>query len=145
MNNVEKKLLWKFNLLDLTLIALVVFSMAAFLYKVAVGNGDGDRVCEFTYICEEAPTELLKKVGEGGICVDAETGAELGRVKGINTEVFAATPSKARASIYAETEGTVLDHGVEVGDTVYLKGQNLQLIVGDSVFEVYVADIKTEK
>lgn len=139
----EKRLLWKFNLIDLILIALVLFSLAALLYKVAVGSGEGDRSYEFSYVCDEAPSEFLYGVAEGDKCADADNGTELGTVKWINVEELQATPGKARAVIGAEIKGTRLEHGVNVGDALYLKGQKVQLIVDDSVFEAYISDIKT--
>lgn len=140
----EKRLLWKFNLIDLILIALVLFSLAALVYKITIGNNDGDRSYEFVYVCEGAPADLLYAVGEGEKCVDADAGTELGTVSRVNVEEIQATPSKAKATIATRVKGTALEHGVNVGYSLYLKGQKIQLIVGGSVFEVYISDIRSD-
>lgn len=49
---------------------------------------------------------------------------------------------KTAMRIYARTNGYEAERGVAIGENVYLKGKKLNLIVGDTVYEVYISDIK---
>lgn len=59
----------------------------------------------------------------------------------INTAEKSPVP-KTAMRIYARTNGYEAERGVAIGENVYLKGKKLNLIVGDTVYEVYISDIK---
>lgn len=137
----NRKLIWKFNIIDLIIIAIVLLSLFALVYRMVSGNGEEKRSYTLTYICEDAPTNLLYEIQNGEACADGDTSTKLGAV----TEVSFSDNSednRSSAAIRAEVEGYKTDHGITVGETVYLKGMPINLIVGDSVFEVYIGDIE---
>ena len=137
----NRKLIWKFNIIDLIIIAIVLLSLFALVYRMVSGNGEEKRGYTFTYICEDAPTALLYEIQNGEVCADGDTSTELGTVTEVS--VFAnPEDSRSSATIRAEVEGYKTDHGVTVSDTIYLKGMPLNLIIGDSVFEVYVGNLE---
>ena len=37
--------------------------------------------------------------------------------------------------------GEKTEHGIKVGDVLYLKGKEFNLIIGDAIFAVYVSNI----
>ena len=137
----NRKLIWKFNIIDLIIIAIVLLSLFALVYRMISGNGEEKRSYTLTYICEYSPTNLLYEIQNGEACADGDTSTKLGAV----TEVSFSDNSednRSSAAIRAEVEGYKTDHGITVGETVYLKGMPINLIVGDSVFEVYIGDIE---
>lgn len=140
----DRKLFWKFNIIDLILIALVMFSLLALVYKITIGNGEGEKSYEFICVCESGVYDLLNGINEGEVCADADLGTELGTVAWKNVEQNQSIPEKARGAIGVSVTAKGMEHGVNIGDSLYLKGQKIQLIVGDSVFDTYISDIKTD-
>lgn len=137
----NRKLIWKFNIIDLTIIAIVLLSLFALVYRMVSGSGEEKRSYTLTYICEDAPTALLYEIQRGEACADGDTSTELGTVTDVS--VYGnPEDSRGNAAIRAEVEGYKTDHGVTVSDTVYLKGMHLNLIIGDSVFEAYIGNIE---
>lgn len=77
----SKKIIWKFNIIDLLLIFIIVLSIAALIYKSAWGKKNSEyRTYTVTYVCDNTPIELIDKVHEGDICVDSSNGNEIGEL-----------------------------------------------------------------
>ena len=51
-------------------------------------------------------------------------------------------PTHARAVLVTEAEGAKAEHGVKVDGVILLRALKLDLIVGDTVLNVYVSDVK---
>ena len=136
-----KKLIWKFNIIDILLIVLISLSIVALVYKTVKGSSGKEREFVLTCVCENSPTELLYGIKTGDTCVDGETGEELGVISGCTVTPNAENDGKGRAEIYAVVSGTKEKHGIYVENSVYLKGKTFSLIVDDSVFYVYISDI----
>ncbi len=137
----NKKIIWKLNIIDLLIITLLLISLTALVYRLTWGSGGDEQIFEITYICDEASIELLRDIRSGDECSDWDLGTELGRITGASSEALPDAPDKGRAYIKTSVEGVKSSHGTTIGDSVYLKGKNLNLIVGDSVFEVYISNI----
>lgn len=138
----NKKLIWKFNIIDLLIIGIVLLSLFALFYRMISGSDADERDYTLTYICEDAPLTLLYDIKSGEECADADLGTDLGIITAVNAEANPEDDDRGRAAIAAEVTGFETDHGVTIGDSVYLKGKTVNLIVGDSVFEVYIKDIE---
>lgn len=138
----EKKLIWKFNIIDLLIIAIVALSLIALIYKLTWGSGEEKGSFEFTYVCSEAPAELLYSVKRGDICIDGDSGSSLGKISDVRAEILPDSPDKGKAVFKASAKGAKTEHGITINDNIYLKGKTLNLIIGDSVFEVYISDMK---
>lgn len=139
--DMNKKLLWKFNIIDLLIMAIILLGLIALVYRMVAGAGEDERTYTITYICEDAPLGLLYSIADGDLCVDGELGTSLGSVRHINAEINPHNDRRGRATITTTVDGFKAEHGVNIADTIYLKGKILNLIVGDSVFEVYIANI----
>ncbi len=137
----NKKLLWKFNIIDLLIMAIILLGLIALVYRMVAGAGEDERTYTITYICEDAPLGLLYSIDDGDLCVDSELGTNLGSVRHVNTEVNPDMESRGRATITTTVDGFKAEHGISIEDTIYLKGKILNLIVADSIFEVYIANI----
>lgn len=126
----------------------------------------------FTYVCTTAPRELTENLQIGAPCADGDTGTDLGTLSFSETEVLpaqipaptatrnsrnedenvssTATPTTAptqapdtvKLILRSELEGRSVEHGVEIEDALYLKGKTIHLIVDQTIFDVYIADIK---
>lgn len=154
----SKKIIWKLNIIDLLLLAVILLSICALIYKATWGGSDDEhRIYEVSYVCENVPIEILNGLTEGMECSDYASGSDLGvfkRVeyepisdKAINREVSASPvpteqPTHARAVITTEADGVKAEHGVKIDGTVLLKALKLDLIVGDTVLNVYVNEVK---
>ncbi len=137
----DKKIFWKFNIIDLIIIAAVVLALIALIYKMS-GAPDGDKKAyEFTYICENAPQELFMGIEEGEACADGATGAKLGTVLYRQAEL-SENGEKAKGIICFKAEGIKITHGINIEENVYLNGSRLNLVVGDSIFDGYISDIR---
>lgn len=132
----------KFNIIDILLIALIFLSLISLLYKLTWGSSEKYQSYEFVYICDSAPSELADSVSAKSKCADGDTGENLGEVVSADIYGIDGTPDRSRIQIRVKTNGYESDHGVAVGNTVYLKGKKLNLIVGDTVFETYISEIK---
>lgn len=137
----DKKIIWKFNLIDLIIIALVILSIIALVYKLFLGSNNNIQNFEIICVCDEAPTELLYGISTGSECIDGTSGVELGKVVRSDIEPLGENSDKSKGIISLIVEGTKNKHGISIGDTIYLKGSNFSLIIDDSVFDVYIYDI----
>ena len=55
----SKKIIWKFNIIDLLLIFIIVLSIAALIYKSAWGKKNSEyRTYTVTYVCAVSYTHL---------------------------------------------------------------------------------------
>ena len=122
----------KFNIIDILLIALIFLSLISLLYKLTWGSSEKYQSYEFVYICDSAPSELADSVSAKSKCADGDTGENLGEVISADIYGIDGTPDRSRIQIRVKTNG----------NTVYLKGKKLNLIVGDTVFETYISEIK---
>ena len=137
----EKKFFGKFNIIDMIIFGVILLSLFALVFRMVSGSDEDKGVYAVTFICEEAPEVLLWEIEKGELCTDGDSGTELGEVSDIFI-VPADENSKPIAYITSQTEAYKADHGIAVDDTVYLKGSRINLIIGDSIFEVYIKDIK---
>lgn len=169
----SKKIIWKLNIIDLLLIAIIIISICALIYKATWGGDDEYRTYEITYVCENVPIEILDAMPEGAVCSDYDTGSDLGVLKRIEyTPIIedepqqktaepsggdedsdeetdgstsprpTKTPTRANAVIVTEADGAKAEHGIKVDQTVMLKALKVDLIVGDTVLDSYVREIK---
>lgn len=132
----------KFNIIDILLITLIFLSLISLVYKLTWGGGEKYQSYEFVYVCEDAPNELINSVSDGLKCADGDTGENLGEVMYADIHGGDGSSGRSDAEIRVRTNGYESEHGVAVGNTVYLKGKKLNLIVGDTVFEAYISEIK---
>lgn len=176
----QKKIVWKLNIIDLLLLTIILLSLIALIYKSVWGKQTAEyKPYSMTFVCESTPIELLDKVNSDETCIDGLLGAELGVVTSINsTPIFdnsssiysenflnsndndngqtnnnrqlsqtptprpSAEPVRARATFVVSVEGAQTEHGVRVEQSVYLMGQTTQIVIGDTIFDVYLSDIK---
>lgn len=137
----NRKIIWKFNIIDLLIMAIVLLSIFALFYRMVAGGGEDERIYTITYMCEEAPLELLYNIRGNDSCAGGDARTELGTVTGISITEIADSPYGS-AEIRSEVEAFKSDHGIIIDDNVYLKGMPLSLIVGDSIFNVYIKNIE---
>ncbi|MGN0179194.1 MAG: hypothetical protein ACI4DY_07115 [Monoglobaceae bacterium] len=135
-----KRMLQRFNIIDFLLMALVIISLAALLYRILPGGAGDDTDFEITYICDGTPAQLTSSIRNGAQCADGDTGEDLGEV----TDFYGETGEGdiMKFTLRTLTKASEGDHGVVIGNTPYLKGKKMNLIVDDTVFEVYISDIK---
>ena len=137
----DKKLIWKFNIIDILLIALIILSIFTLVYKTVKSSSGKEQSFRLTCICEDTPLDLLYSIKTGDVCVDGETGNELGQISSCVVTPSPENDGKGRAEIYTDVFGTKEKHGIYVNKSVYLKGKTFSLIVDDSVFYVYISNI----
>ena len=171
----SKKIVWRLNIIDLLLLAIIVLSICALIYKATWGSGEEYRTYEVSYVCENIPIEILNSLQEGMDCSDYDSGSDLGKFKRAEyTPIIEAAaaqnpagtddadneeddeddednkptpaptkePTHARAVLVTEAEGAKAEHGVKVDGVILLRALKLDLIVGDTVLNVYVSDVK---
>lgn len=139
----ERKLLWKFNIIDLILIAVIGLGLIALIYKLTWGQpSDETQAYLFTYVCESAPEEVYRDIQPGAFCSNAETGHSLGKLTNLVLSDIPDSNKKKQGVFITTLEGAPGEHGVLVEDVTYLKGKELQLVVDDSMFFVYLSDIQ---
>ena len=143
----NKKIIWKFNIIDLLIIAVLLVSLTALVYRVTWGRSEGEQTFALTFECDEAPLALLRDVRSGEECSDGDAGTDLGEVEGIFFEPLEEGSDKGRATINTVAEGSKPEnnHGVTIEDTIYLRGKPIDLVIGDTVFKVYISGIKAVK
>lgn len=137
-----KKIFWKFNIIDLLLIALLILSISALIYKMTWGSKNKEAQFNITYICEDAPLELLYGIKTGDKCADSDKGVELGTVSGCSVSPNPDNNGKGKVEIFTTVIGIRAEHGLSINNNMYLRGKSFPLIIGDSVFNVYISDIK---
>ena len=98
----SKKIIWKLNIIDILLLAIIILSVAALIYKSAWGRGNNKyETYTITYVCESSPIDLLNKVEYGDICIDGSYGNEIGVLDNINL-----TPITENYSVAAISNGS---------------------------------------
>ncbi len=50
-------------------------------------------------------------------------------------------PTHAKAIFTTSVEGAQTEHGLKIDSNVYLIGQSMQIIIGNTIFDVYISDI----
>ncbi|MBE5040636.1 DUF4330 family protein [Ructibacterium gallinarum] len=139
----NKKIFWRFNIIDLILIAVIVLSLIALLYKVTQDAGEEElHFYRLTYICQEAPKEIFEGISPGIPCADGDYGTPLGNIESVDTDNTAPTEGFQKAIFISVAEGRKADHGIMIGDVLYLKGKYFNLMAGDSIFSVYLSAIE---
>ena len=140
----ERKIIWKLNIIDLILIAVVGLSLIALVFKLTWGKpSDDTKAYLFTYVCDSAPAEVYQGLESGSLCRDAETGTALGKLTNLIVNEIPNNDKQKQGVFISALEGAKGEHGVLVDDITYLKGQELKLVVDDSVFSVYLSQIQT--
>ncbi len=199
----QKKIIWKLNIIDLLLIVIILLSILALIYKSVSGSGDESEYREYklTYVCESAPIRLFETINQGELCIDAATGDEVGELSDFEvTPLFEYIPSapetlesvsedendeeisedsdedstddenaedsensedserrskkntptprptpeptRAKAVFTAAVDAAKAEHGIRINKNVYLIGQSMQLVIGNTVFDVYISDMQ---
>ena len=139
----ERKLLWKFNIIDLVLLGVIALSLIALCYKIIWGQDAKDsQTFLFTYICTSAPEEVYQGIVAGAECSDGEFGVSLGKLTNLTLSDIPEEPKQKQGVFITALNGEEGVHGVSVEDVLYLKGKECKLVVEDSVFLVYLSDIQ---
>lgn len=139
----QKKIIWKLNIVDLLLIVILGLSVLGLVYKFTFGQTEENlQAFTFTYVCEESPLEVLRSAEEGEGCADGDYGTSLGSLQSAQIEALADRPDAGRAVFVTQVDGEKAEHGVTVGDVLYLKGKRFNLMIGDAMFNVYISDIQ---
>ena len=138
----ERKIFWKLNIIDIILIAVVVLSLFALVYKLTRDNNDDPSSYLFTFVCDSAPAEVYDGIETGTPCSDGDAGVGLGNLTGLTLSDIADDASHKQGVFTVGLNGIQGEHGVTVEDVLYLKGKCLNLIAGDSVFSVYLSDMQ---
>lgn len=137
----DRKILWKFNIVDLMLIAVILIGAIALIYNLVSGSGSEEEPFLFTYICRSAPNEAFDGIDKGVMCMDGDYGSSLGKLTNADISEIKDDEYNKQAVFVSALSGVKTEHGVTVGDVLYLKGKELNLVVGDSVFSVYLSDM----
>lgn len=140
----ERKIFWKFNIIDLLLISIILIGLIVLVYKVTLGR-ESDKTTNylFSYTCQSAPSEAFNGVVTGLDCSDGDYGNSLGQLTAINISDIENDNQNKRATFVTLIKGKEMEHGVAIDETLYLKGKELNLIIGDSVFRVYLSNIQS--
>lgn len=203
----QKKIIWKLNIIDLLLIVIILLSILALIYKSVSGSGDESEYREYTltYVCESAPIRLFDTINQGELCIDGATGEEVGELADFEvTPIFeyvpapetpeptpdeedeeeisentdeentdeentdeenaedpesgdnedrsvkkntptprpTPEPTRAKAVFTTTVEAAKAEHGIRINKNVYLIGQSMQLVIGNTVFDVYISDMQ---
>ncbi len=139
----QRRIIWKFNIIDIILIVVLCISLLCLIYKFTFGRENDDKQSFlFTYICEESPTVVLKSINAGETCGDGDYGTSLGDLKSVVIKTDEKASETGSAEFVSEVSGEKAEHGVTIGDVLYLKGKRFNLMVGDSMFNVYISEIE---
>lgn len=211
----QKKIIWKLNIIDLLIITIILLSILALIYKSVSGSGDESEYREYrlTYVCESAPIRLFDTIENGSLCIDGGTGDEVGELAGFEVTPiieyaapFSETsgpdakdevdenaedenadsenldenedaenedaenedaenennyedeerktrkstptprptpePTRAKAVFSTTVDAAKAEHGIRINKNVYLIGQSMQLVIGNTVFDVYISDMQ---
>ncbi len=139
----NRKLIWKFNIIDLLLLAIFLVCLLALVYKLAWGkNTEDTETFLFTCVCPSAPAEILEGLETGLPCMDGDYGNTLGTLTHLQQHPAEDDPSRQLVTFSFRVEGKKADHGVLAEDTLYLKGKNFSLVIEDSIFSVYLSKIE---
>lgn len=194
----QKKIIWKLNIIDLLLIIIIALSIAALIYKSVSGGDDSEyRNYNLTFVCESAPIGLFDTIDSDRLCIDGGTGEEIGELRDFeitpiveyappiaaqptaepdenedenvsedeeadnenaedeendreNREERRSTPrpsptpepTRAKAVFNITSEAAKAEHGIRINKNVYLLGQSMQLVIGDTVFDVYISNME---
>lgn len=139
----ERKIFWKFNIVDLALIAIIIIGLAALVYGLVRDSGGQDEgTFLITYTCRTAPNEALDGIESGAECMDGDYGNSLGKLTDIKQYEIKDDDQNRKVVFVAAVKGIKSEHGVTIGDVLYLKGKELNLVAADSVFSVYLSDIR---
>lgn len=139
----QRRIIWKFNIIDITLIVILCISLLCLIYKFTFGrDNDESQSFLFTYVCDESPMVVLKSIDVGETCGDGDYGTSLGDLKSVVIETDGENEKNGSAVFMSQVSGEKAEHGVTIGDVLYLKGKRFNLMVGDSMFNVYISEIE---
>lgn len=142
----EKKIFWKFNIVDLALIAVIIIGLAAMIYGFVKGDDKRDtETFLITYTCRSAPNEALDGIESGAECMDGDYGNSLGKLTDIRRYEIKDDSLNQQVVFVTAVNGIKSEHGVTINDVLYLKGKELNLVAADSVFSVYLSGIQELK
>lgn len=173
----SKKIVWKFNIIDILLILIVLISIISLIYKSTFGSSDAQlQTFYVTYVCESTPAEVVGSIKAGDSCMDGDSNISLGVLTESNSEPLEtpapptatprdeasssndegdgedgagaasvesenSAPGKSRAVFTTEVEAYKYDHGIYIEDSVYVLGKQVNLVIGDAIFDSYVSNI----
>lgn len=135
----ERKIIWKFNVIDLLIIAAILVSCIVLAYRFFSDNQKASEF-KFTYTCDSAPRSLLSEIKTGEPLADGDTGKAIGTVTDCIID-----EDNIGGVIYATISGFDEKHGISASDSLFLKGQSRRIIIGDCIFDVYISDIEKEE
>ena len=139
----DRKIFWKFNIVDIILIAIILISIFFIIFRASnMRENDKNISYLFTYTCQSAPKEAYDGLSTGMSCSDGEYGNSLGQLTAINVLDIENDSNKKGASFTTVLKAKPEEHGVSSEEVLYLKGKELKLIIGDSVFDVYLSGIQ---
>lgn len=141
----EKKIFWKFNIIDLVLIAIVIVGLIALIYNFAYGGNHDEETYLITYTCQSAPNEAFDGISVGAGCMDGDNGTKLGKLTDVRISDIQDDDKNRQAVFVTAVNCVKSEHGVSISNALYLKGKELSLVVADSVFSVYLSDIRSLK
>ena len=139
----DRKIFWKLNIMDLLLIGILAISIFALIYKITWGSkADKTESYLFTYVCQSTPKETLSGIAQGMACTDGDYATELGALTAMHEDAIDGNPDQRKVTFSSCLKGKKNTHGVTVNEVLYLKGKNFNLVIGDSIFSVYLSDIR---
>lgn len=139
----DRKILWKFNIVDVILIAIILISIFVLIFRASTTK-ESDKTISylFTYTCQSAPREAYDGLSSGMSCSDGDYGNSLGQLTALNVIDIENDSNNKSASFSTVLKAKPEEHGVSTEEVLYLKGKELKLIIGDSVFDVYLSGIQ---
>lgn len=94
----SKKIVWKFNIIDILLILIVLVSIVSLIYKSTFGSSDAQlQTFYVTYVCESTPPEVVGSIKAGDGCMDGDSNISLGVLTESSSEPIA-TPAPPTAT-----------------------------------------------
>ena len=139
----DRKIFWKFNIVDIILIAIILISIFVLLFRASTTKESNKNISYlFTYTCQNAPKEAYDGLSTGMSCSDGDYGNSLGQLTAFNVMDIENDLNSKSASFTTVLKAKPEEHGVSTEEVLYLKGKELKLIIGDSVFDVYLSGIQ---
>ena len=126
----EKKLIWKFNIIDLLIIGIIILGIIALVFRTVSGKDNGRIEFMFLCVCEQESRSLLSVIQPGQNCADNSTGADIGTVSEVCPD-----------SVVIRVRGRASEYGISVRNTRYFKGQSVEIITGNILLNTRIAQI----
>ncbi len=134
---VDKKLFGRFNIIDIILFSIIILAIIGAMIRILWNSATGERDAEITATCvsENFHGEALKYFEYEAELINEADESIIGRVESFNVS------ENGRLSVTVFSDGSKLEHGVSLDGTTYYVGSEVNIIIGDAVFEAYVSNI----